>query len=145
MKVAWYQRNGEAREVLHLDEWPDPQPAAGEVRVRVATSGVNPSDVKSRRGRAPVWPHIVPHSDGAGVIESVGAGVSSVTSPPTGRAPSPTQIRVCLPRNSRWRATGSWTWPPRACQPACCPPANPCPVNRDSEGGGDEADPRWQW
>lgn len=75
MKVAWYQRNGEAREVLHLDEWPDPQPAAGEVRVRVATSGVNPSDVKSRRGRAPVWPHIVPHSDGAGVIDAVGAGV----------------------------------------------------------------------
>ena len=35
MKVAWYQRNGEAREVLHLDEWPDPEPGAGEVRVRV--------------------------------------------------------------------------------------------------------------
>ncbi|MDP3519375.1 MAG: NADPH:quinone reductase [Hydrogenophaga sp.] len=76
MKVAWYQRNGEAREVLHLDEWPDPQPAAGEVRVRVATSGVNPSDVKSRRGRTPAWERIVPHSDGAGVIDAVGAGVA---------------------------------------------------------------------
>jgi NADPH2:quinone reductase len=75
MKVAWYKRNGEAREVLHLDEWPDPQPAAGEVRVRVATSGVNPSDVKSRRGRTPAWERIVPHSDGAGVIDAVGAGV----------------------------------------------------------------------
>lgn len=75
MKVAWYQRNGEAREVLHLDEWPDPQPAAGEVRVRLATSGVNPSDVKGRRGRTPAWPRIVPHSDGAGVIDAVGPGV----------------------------------------------------------------------
>jgi NADPH:quinone reductase len=75
MKVAWYQRNGEAREVLHLDEWPDPEPRAGEVRVRVATSGVNPSDVKSRRGRTPAWDRIVPHSDGAGVIDAVGAGV----------------------------------------------------------------------
>lgn len=75
MKVAWYKRNGEAREVLHLDEWPDPQPAAGEVRVRLATSGVNPSDVKSRRGRTPAWERIVPHSDGAGVIDAVGAGV----------------------------------------------------------------------
>lgn len=75
MKVAWYKRNGDAREVLYLDEWPDPQPAAGEVRVRVATSGVNPSDVKSRRGRTPAWERIVPHSDGAGVIDAVGAGV----------------------------------------------------------------------
>jgi NADPH2:quinone reductase len=75
MKVAWYNRNGDARDVLHLDEWPDPRPAAGEVRVRLATSGVNPSDVKSRRGRTPAWERIVPHSDGAGVIDAVGAGV----------------------------------------------------------------------
>lgn len=75
MKVAWYNRNGEAREVLHLDEWPDPQPAAGEVRVKLAASGVNPSDVKARRGRKQPWDRIVPHSDGAGVIDAVGEGV----------------------------------------------------------------------
>jgi NADPH2:quinone reductase len=45
--------------------------------VRLATSGVNPSDVKSRRARALTDPLIVPHSDGAGVIEAVGAGVNA--------------------------------------------------------------------
>jgi NADPH2:quinone reductase len=47
------------------------------VLVRLATSGVNPSDVKSRRARALTDPLIVPHSDGAGVIEAVGAGVNA--------------------------------------------------------------------
>ena len=77
MKAAWYERNGEARDVLTLDDMPLPEPAAGEVRVRLATSGVNPSDVKSRRGRPLAFPRIVPHSDGAGVIEAVGGGVSA--------------------------------------------------------------------
>lgn len=75
MKAAWYRRNGEARDVLEVGELPDPQPGPGEVRVRLATSGVNPSDVKSRRGRPPAWDLVVPHSDGAGVIDAVGAGV----------------------------------------------------------------------
>jgi len=45
--------------------------------VKLATSGVNPSDVKSREGRTRkiVFPRVVPHSDGAGVIDMVGAGV----------------------------------------------------------------------
>ncbi|RST87048.1 NADPH:quinone reductase [Aquibium carbonis] len=75
MRAAWYERNGEARDVLTLGDMPLPEPGPGEVRVRLATSGVNPSDVKSRRGRPPVFPRIMPHSDGAGVIEAVGAGV----------------------------------------------------------------------
>lgn len=75
MRAAWYERNGEARDVLTVGELPDPQPAAGEVRVRVHASGVNPSDVKSRRGRPLDWPRIIPHSDGAGVIDAVGSGV----------------------------------------------------------------------
>lgn len=77
MRAAWYSKNGDAAEVLVVGELPTPLPAPGEVRVKLATSGVNPSDVKSRRGRPPGAEHIVPHSDGAGVIDMVGDGVSS--------------------------------------------------------------------
>ncbi len=76
MKAAWYNHNGEAVDVLTLGELPTPQPAAGEVRVKLATSGVNPSDVKSRKTRPITDAEIIPHSDGAGVIDAVGAGVS---------------------------------------------------------------------
>lgn len=75
MKAAWYERNGAAREVLTVGEMDTPAAAAGEVLVRLKTSGVNPSDVKSRRGRPLIAPRIVPHSDGAGVVEAVGEGV----------------------------------------------------------------------
>jgi len=80
MQAAFYERTGAAREVLKFAELPDAEPGPGEVRVRLATSGVNPSDVKSRAGlRTTVlaFPRIVPHSDGAGVIDRVGAGVAS--------------------------------------------------------------------
>ena len=76
MKAAWYEKNGAARDVLVVGEMPTPEPGPGEVRVKLATSGVNPSDVKSRRGRPMVAPRIVPHSDGAGVIDKVGPGVA---------------------------------------------------------------------
>jgi NADPH2:quinone reductase len=75
MKAAWYSRNGEAQDVMQVGDLPTPSPQAGEVLVRLATSGVNPSDVKSRRARPVNDPLIVPHSDGAGVIEAVGEGV----------------------------------------------------------------------
>lgn len=75
MKAAWYTQNGAARDVLMFGEQPKPAPQAGEVLVRLHASGVNPSDVKSRRGRPLAGPVVIPHSDGAGVIEAVGAGV----------------------------------------------------------------------
>lgn len=75
MKAAWYDRNGEAREVLEVGEMETPKPGPGEVLVRLHTSGVNPSDVKSRKGRPMIAPRIVPHSDGAGIIEAVGKGI----------------------------------------------------------------------
>jgi len=81
MHAAFYERTGPAREVLQLAELPSPEPAPGEVRVRLACSGVNPSDVKSRAGlrsKELPFPRIVPHSDGAGVVDRVGNGV-----PPT--------------------------------------------------------------
>lgn len=75
MKAVWYRKNGLARDVLEYGELPTPEAGAGEVLVRLHTSGVNPSDVKSRAGRPLAFERIVPHSDGAGVIEAVGAGV----------------------------------------------------------------------
>lgn len=78
MRAAFYQENGAARDVLQVGEVETPTPGAGEVLVRIKASGVNPSDVKSRQGgpgRALAFPQIVPHSDGAGIIEQVGKGV----------------------------------------------------------------------
>lgn len=76
MQAVWYERNGPAREVLQFGEMPDPEPGPGEVRVRIHASGVNPSDWKTRSGTRPmVAPRVVPHSDGAGVIDRVGDGV----------------------------------------------------------------------
>jgi NADPH2:quinone reductase len=76
MQAAWYERTGNAREVLEVGEMPDPVPGPGEVRVALSTSGVNPSDWKARMGSRPMLgPRIIPHSDGAGVIDAVGAGV----------------------------------------------------------------------
>jgi NADPH2:quinone reductase len=79
MKAAYYERNGAARDVLRVSEVDRPQAAPGEVLVKLATSGVNPSDVKSRQGgtRKIAWPRVIPQSDGAGVIEQVGDGVAA--------------------------------------------------------------------
>ncbi|MCU9848484.1 NADPH:quinone reductase [Defluviimonas sp. WL0024] len=81
MKAVWYEAFGPAAEVLTVGALPDPVPGPGEVLVRLRASGVNPSDVKlragARAGAVMAWPRIVPHSDGAGVIEAVGAGVDS--------------------------------------------------------------------
>ncbi|MGH9696417.1 MAG: alcohol dehydrogenase catalytic domain-containing protein, partial [Bryobacteraceae bacterium] len=78
MKAAFYEKNGSAQEVLRVGEADTPQAGAGEVRVKLATSGVNPSDVKSRQGTARkiAWPRVIPQSDGAGVIDQAGEGVS---------------------------------------------------------------------
>ena len=79
MKAVWYERFGPAAEVLQLGALPDPVAGPGEVLVRLRASGVNPSDVKlragARVGAVMAHPRVVPHSDGAGVIEAVGPGV----------------------------------------------------------------------
>jgi NADPH2:quinone reductase len=76
MRAAYYEANGPAREVLKVGEVETPKPGPGEVRVRLVTSGVNPSDVKGRAGsRKIAWPQLIPHSDGAGAIDAVGDGV----------------------------------------------------------------------
>lgn len=77
MLAAVFERTGPAHEVLQVREIETPEPEAGWVRVRMHTSGINPTDWKSRSGAtpAPPRPFQVPHHDGAGVIDKVGPGV----------------------------------------------------------------------
>jgi len=79
MKAAWYEQQGAASDVLTIGEMDELQPQSGEVRIRVATSGINPGDVKKRQNAFGVgmpYPRIIPHSDGAGTIDAIGEGVS---------------------------------------------------------------------
>ena len=78
MRAAYYESVGPAHDVIQVGERPSPQPGAGEVRVRIHASGVNPSDVKARAGSrgALAYPYVIPHSDGAGVVDAIGSGVS---------------------------------------------------------------------
>jgi NADPH2:quinone reductase len=76
MRAAWYEKNGAAAAVLQVGEMPVPDPGPGEVRVRVVVSGLNPTDVKARAGSRPMgFPRVIPHQDGAGIIDRVGRGV----------------------------------------------------------------------
>lgn len=78
MRAAWYEIQGPAHEVLTVGEMPEPQPLAGEVRIRLAASGINVGDVKKRQdayGYGMPFPRIIPHSDGAGTVDAVGEGV----------------------------------------------------------------------
>ena len=81
MRAVWYERKGAPHDVLVVGELPEPQAGPGEVRVRVVVSGLNPSDTKGRGGwrgmTAMPFPRIIPHQDGAGVIDQVGAGVDA--------------------------------------------------------------------
>lgn len=80
MKAAWFEKFGAATDVLEVGDLAAPVAGQGEVLVRVIASGVNPSDVKKRAGSFPNLlddGYVIPHSDGAGVIEAVGEGVSA--------------------------------------------------------------------
>jgi len=106
MKAAWYERNGPAKEVLKVGVMPEPKPGLGEVRVRMACSGLNPSDVKRRegtRGQNIEFPRVIPNSDGAGTVDAVGPGV-----------------------NESWKGKRVWVWnaqwgrPFGTCAEYCC-------------------------
>lgn len=80
MRAAWYERQGRPSDVLVVGEMTTPEPGPGEVRIAVVASGVNPGDVKKRQdtfGLGMPYARVIPHSDGAGVIEAVGDGVAS--------------------------------------------------------------------
>src|SRR3954470_23436458 len=78
MKAIWYERTGAAPDVLSFGEMPTPVAGPGEVRVRLEASGVNPADVGRRAGsyRAMEYPRVIPDSDGAGIVDQVGDGVT---------------------------------------------------------------------
>lgn len=102
MKAATYTRTGPAAEVLAVGEMATPVAGQGEVLIRVHSSGINPSDVKRRAGWIEkTMPHavIIPHSDGAGEIVALGAGVD----------PARLGERVWM-----WNAQGSYGEPGRA-------------------------------
>jgi NADPH2:quinone reductase len=123
MRAAYYERNGAARDVLRIGDVETPLPGRGEVRVRVRTSGVNPSDVKSRAGltRTIAFPRVIPHSDGAGEIDCVGEGV----------LPSRVGERV-------WLWNGQWRRPFGTAAQSITVPAEqavPLPANVGMEAG----------
>ncbi|TMK35879.1 MAG: NADPH:quinone reductase [Actinobacteria bacterium] len=100
MRAIVYTETG-GHDVLKLVDRPDPTPGRDEVLVRVAVSGVNPTDWKARRGDGPgrplAFPEVVPNMDGAGTVEAVGADVDA------GRVGE----RVWLWEAARHRANGS--------------------------------------
>jgi NADPH2:quinone reductase len=78
MTAVRYDRVGPAAEVLRLEPVDRPEPGPGQVRVRLAVSAVNPADWKRRAGAEGMGPPagpVVPHDDGVGTVDAVGAGV----------------------------------------------------------------------
>src|SRR5579863_1431167 len=67
-------------EVMKLEEVPTPKPAAGQVLVKIHAAGVNPADTYARTGNYAILPPLpyTPGTDGAGVIESIGDGITKV-------------------------------------------------------------------
>lgn len=80
VRAAIYRTTGPARDVLELVELDVPDPQAGEVRVAISTSGVNPTDWKARAGLTGRVPDgfQVPHHDGAGRVDAIGPGVTGL-------------------------------------------------------------------
>ncbi|MCC9175815.1 NADPH:quinone reductase [Arthrobacter sp. zg-Y179] len=74
MKAIVYSATGPSS-VLSLVDRDAAAPGAGEVRVRVAVSGVNPTDWKARAGSSLAFPEVVPNQDGAGIVDAIGEGV----------------------------------------------------------------------
>jgi NADPH:quinone reductase len=79
MKAAVYRTHGNSADSLRVEEVDRPEPGPGQVRVRMQFSGVNPTDWKSRSGATPrpIDVFQVPHHDGSGIIDAVGAGISA--------------------------------------------------------------------
>ncbi len=78
MRAIIYSQHGHSS-VLELVDREPATPGPDEVRVRVAVSGVNPTDWKARAGGRPLeYAEIVPNQDGAGVVDAVGPNVTDL-------------------------------------------------------------------
>ena len=119
MRAAWYASFGAAADVLETGEMETPSPETGEVLVRVSTSGVNPVDVKRRQGGRGEMeaPRVIPHFDGAGVIEAAGDGVD----------PSRVGERV-------WLYEAQWASPLGSAAEYCCVPSSRAVALPDETG-----------
>jgi NADPH2:quinone reductase len=120
VRAIVYERRGPAREVLKLVERPMPEPGPGEVRVKIAVSALNPTDIKARSAwlgqSAMLHPLATPHRDGAGIIDKVGEGVDP--------ARIGERVWVCLLRRAQAFGTAAeyvtapelqvWRLPPQA-------------------------------
>jgi NADPH:quinone reductase len=123
VRLVQFDRFGEPADVLHLVEAPLPEPAPGEVRVRLTSRAIHPSDlqnVRGRYGRPPPLP-ATPGNDAAGVVEGLGAGVSA---PAIG-----TRVTLLLGANA-----GRGTWREQVCVPVKLVVPTPAPLS-DSQAG----------
>jgi NADPH:quinone reductase len=123
MRIVQFDSFGEPAEVLHLLDAPVPEPAAGEVRVRVTARAIHPSDlqnVRGKYGRPPPLPS-TPGNDAAGVVDALGPGV---TRPPVG-----TRVTLLLGATG-----GRGTWREQVCVPAQMVVPTPAALS-DAQGG----------
>ena len=106
MKAVWYEKQGDASEVLIYGEMEKPTPQNNEVLIKVHYSGLNPSDTKRRigfRGQKHAFHSIIPHSDGSGIIEAVGSSPKGWESEfgyiQQWQRPFGTAANLCVPSN----------------------------------------------
>ena len=127
MKAVWYERKGAAAMVLNYGDLPDPEPGPGEVRVKVQVSGLNPTDTKARGGwggnvEMP-FARIIPHQDGAGVIDRAGPGIPAsrvgecvwIYEAQLGRAFGTAAEYVCVPSENAVRLPDAASFETGAC------------------------------
>ncbi|WP_354701589.1 2-haloacrylate reductase [Paraconexibacter sp. AEG42_29] len=146
MHAAWYERTGEAEAVLEVGEIPDPEPGPGELRVRVHVSGVNPADVKRRSGWGGIameFPRVIPHDDGAGIVDAVGPGVDSsrigervwLWDTRVGRATGSAAEHVCVPARNAESLPDEIDFAQGACLSTPARTAHQCLVTGDGVAG----------
>lgn len=79
MRAVVYTSTGDSSVLSVVDRHPV-EPGPGEVRVKIAVSGVNPTDWKSRAGETSRngFDEVVPNQDGAGVVDALGDDVDGL-------------------------------------------------------------------